>query len=259
MSKKRALPPRFVQALKEANIESIQAFLNEGVDLEAKFGKKTVLELIPPRSDELKILLIKAGARHPDLKQSLVWACNQADPELVKILIEYGSDTNIRARSGTPLMAAIGSGCRESMELLMDAGADFSIATTTATALSKAVVKGHIDTVMLLLERGCPPDITPKLAALTPLHVAIVEKRLDCLRALLAKGADPNRIAPEVMTGDPCGKLLQHNNCPPLQLALHVGALDLVGELLKSGADRTQPDGLGRDFDQLAAELGVKV
>ena len=259
MTKKKILPPDFVEALKGGNIESIQSFLEEGVDLEAKSGTKTVLELIPARSDELRILLIKAGARHPDLKQSLVWACSQADPELVELLIEYGSDINIRARSGTPLMAAIGSGCRTSLELLLDAGADFTIATTTATALSKAVVKGHIDMVQLLLERGCPPDISPKLATLTPLHVAIMEKRLDCLRALLARGADPNRIAPEVLTGDPCGKLFQHTDCPPLQLALHVGALDLVGELLKSGADRTQPDGEGRDFDQLATELGVDV
>lgn len=257
MNSRNRLPEKFVQALRNGDAEAARVFLHQGVDLDAKVSRKGVLELIPPRADGLKCLLIKAGARHPGLKQSLVWACNQGDPELVKALIDYGADVNQRARSGTPLMAAVGTGCLETFELLLQAGADPSLGTTLATPLSKAVVKDRIAMVNRLLEVGCDPNLTPKYGGVTALHTAIVEDKRDCMMRLLERGADPNMKAASVMTGDPCEPLATHTDCSPLHLALYAGQTHLIPRLLEHGADRAVKDGSGRTVDDLARDLGI--
>jgi ankyrin repeat protein len=257
VNQKDGLPKEFVQALKTGNIDGVQAFLNVGVDLNKTSGKKTVLELIPARANELKRLLIKAGARHADLKQALVWGVNQDDRELLQALLDYGADVNQRARSGTPLMAAIGLGSMESLDMLLQAGADPSIGTTTATALSKAVVRGQPSMVRRLLEQGCDPNLTPTSVDLTALHTAVFYDQRECLEILLDGGADPNLRATQVTTGDPAGKLETHTQCPPLHLAIHTGRLHLVPVLIARGADPSQVDGEGRDLQELSRQLGV--
>ena len=257
MNIRNRLPKEFIQALENGDTKAVQALLHQGVNLNAKTGKKGVLELIPPRADELKCLLIKAGARHPSLKQSLVWACNQDDPEVVKALIDYGADLNQRARSGTPLMAAVGIGCLQIFEMLLNAGADPSLGTTMGTPLSKAVVKNHVSMVKRLLEIGCDPDMTPKYGGLSALHASILEDKRDCMALLLKGGADPNKKAAEVMTGDPCGKLETHTDCSPLHLALYAGKAHLIPILLEYGADPAEKNGSGRNMEELSRELGM--
>lgn len=257
MNSGNRLSREFIQALKRGDTKTVQVLLREGVNLSARTAGKGVLELIPPRADELKCLLIKAGARHPDLKMSLVWACSQGDPELVKALIDYGADLNQRARLGTPLMAAIGVGCLQTFEMLLEAGADPSLGTTMATPLSKAVVKNRVSMLERLLMVGCDPDLTPKYGGLTALHTAVFEDRRDCIALLLKGGADPNRKAVEVMTGDPCGKLETHTDCPPLHFALYAGNAHLIPMLLEFGGDPALKDGSGRDIEELARDLGM--
>lgn len=257
MNSSNRLPKEFIQALENGDTKAVQTFLHLGVNLNAKTAKKGVLELIPPRADELKCLLIRAGARHPSLKQSLVWACNQNDPEVVKALIDYGANINQRARSGTPLMASVGTGCLQTFEMLLKAGADPALGTTMATPLSKAVVKNRVSMIERLLGVGCDPDLTPKYGELTALHTAVFEDRGDCMALLLKGGADPNRKAVEVMMGDPCGKLATHTDCPPLHLALYTGNAHLIPILLEYGADPALKDGSERNIEELARELGI--
>lgn len=61
------------------------------------------------------------------------------------------------------------------------------------------------------------------MKAQTPLFTAVSGKHLDCVVALLKAGADPNGS--------------QYNNCSPVLTAAREGAVDVLRELLRFGAE----------------------
>lgn len=61
------------------------------------------------------------------------------------------------------------------------------------------------------------------MKAQTPLFTAVSGKHLDCVVALLKAGADPNGS--------------QYNNCSPVLTAAREGDVDVLRELLRSGAE----------------------
>lgn len=123
-------------------------------------------------------------------------AARSGKHELVKLLLEHGAiaDEPERSTGATPWLAAAGANSLQSCDLLREKGADtaakdnkqrgvFHYAaqsganTLIEAALKNPALKGQAD--------------TPDTEGSTPLHLATQGQRADCIRALLAAGANP--------------------------------------------------------------------
>jgi ankyrin repeat protein len=158
----------------------------------------------------------------------------------------------------TPLLYAVRQGHREAVQVLLDRGADINQVSADKTSpLMMAVINGRFDLAMYLLERGADPKITT-MAGGTPLYRVVdlqwapksfypqpstkQEKvsYLELMKALLARGADPNtRLGRQLWyTGygfeldglDPAG-------ATPFWRAAQVADLDAMRLLVAAGAD----------------------
>jgi ankyrin repeat protein len=101
----------------------------------------------------------------------LIFSCLHGDEAMVKILLEYGADTNIEdPRGGTPLSNAVCAGKQtELLKLLVAYGADPNRMTTgfddpdvTGTPLMEAARMRDLPTVRGLLNLGADVNITNK-------------------------------------------------------------------------------------------------
>jgi ankyrin repeat protein len=158
----------------------------------------------------------------------------------------------------TPLLYAVRQGHADAVRTLIVRGADINgLSADKTSPLMMAIINGHFDLAMFLLEHGADPKIAT-LAGGTPLYRVIdlqwapksfypqpntkQEKvaYLDLMKALLARGADPNaRLTRRLWyTGygfdlegvDPTG-------ATPFWRAAEVGDLDAMRLLVASGAD----------------------
>ena len=145
---------------------------------------------------------------------ALMWAVAQQHPDVVKVLLELGADVRARSRTysqnvqtgdrggggavstvprggSTPLLFAARVGSVESVRLLLAAGADVNDSLPDgATALIVAAHSGHGAVGALLLDKGADPNTAD--VGYTALHAAVDRSDLPLVKALLAKGADPN-------------------------------------------------------------------
>src|SRR5262249_17854297 len=145
---------------------------------------------------------------------ALMWAAANAHPGVVQALIEGGADVNVRSRIDrmvvaffgqgefppgveidgggvTPLFFAARRGDLASTKLLIAAGANVNAATPSRTSvLVFAAHSGHGDVAGYLLEKGADPNADG--SGYTALHAAVLRGDLGLVKALLARGADPN-------------------------------------------------------------------
>ena len=152
---------------------------------------------------------------------ALMWAVAARHPEVVKTLLEVGADprsrTNVttelvykgfryitsppahsdgiieNAKRGgfTPLLFAAQQGDRQSAELLLAAGVDVNDTDASgASVLVVAAHSGHSKLAQMLVERGADPNAAG--AGYTPLHAAVLRGDAPLVKALLAKGANPD-------------------------------------------------------------------
>jgi len=158
----------------------------------------------------------------------------------------------------TALLYAARQGHFETVRTLLDAGIDINqVSADKTTPLMMAIINGHFDLGMYLLERGANPKLAT-VAGGTPLYRVIdlqwapksfypqpnarQEKvaYLELMKALLARGADPNaRLAAQLWyTGygfeldgvEPAG-------ATPFWRAAQVGDVDAMKLLVAQGAD----------------------
>jgi ankyrin repeat protein len=162
----------------------------------------------------------------------------------------------------TPLLYAVRQGHFEATAVLLENGAAINeLSADKTTPLMMAVINGHFDLAIELLQRGADPKIAT-VAGGTPLYRAVdvqwapksfypqpsvkQEKTsyLDLMKALLARGANPNaRLAKQLWyTGygfelegvEPAG-------ATPFWRASEVGDLDAMKLLVSAGADPNIP------------------
>ena len=207
---------------------------------------------------------------------ALMWAAAERHPEVVALLAESGADLRARTKNGfTALHFAARQGDIESVTRLLAAGADVNIrslpdspdkgrgpafASTLSegsTPLLVATVRGQVPVALYLLERGADPNAGD--AGFTPLHWAAGtweggvsnpvygfsdpmsgipsrQAKLQLVRALLARGANPNGR----MTKRPPGFVGGYDDAAgatSFLLASAAADVEMMKVLLAAGAD----------------------
>ena len=225
-------------------------------------------------------------------QSALMWAISERHSNVARRLVERGADIRARSTGGyTPLLFAARVGDLESAKMLIAAGADVNDTTPDqASALVVAVVRGHASLAIDLLERGADPNAGA--AGYTALHWAsgsweteltgpngidaqgaeewrslagVPGDKIDLIRALLARGADPNarltKAPPRVgYTQLPVEhRVVGVNPYPgatPFLLAAMAGDVDVMRILADNGADPRLASNDGTTALMVAAGLG---
>jgi ankyrin repeat protein len=270
----------------------VERLLAAGADPNAKLLHGETVLMTCARAGEpkaVKALLLRranVNAKETEHQQTaLMWAAAQRHPDVVELLVEAGAD--IRARSltyaqtvvgeqtqragreelnytvlrggATPLLFTARVGDAASAKVLLDAGADPNDAQPDGvSALVLAAHSGNGNVAALLLERGADPNAFG--SGYTALHAAILRSDLALVKALLARGANPNT---RMTKGTPLRRDTTDWNLPwtlvgmpPYLLAAKFLEAEIMPVLVAGGADPTltMPDGANALL--LAAGLG---
>jgi uncharacterized protein len=170
-----------------------------------------------------------AGGNSP-----LLIALYYGEPEIAAALVLRGCPVN--------LWEAAALGDLPRLHRHVDAGpADVrALSHDGWTPLHLAAHFGHAKAVQFLISRGA--DVHARSTndlANAPLHAALAGRSLECARALLDAGADPNAV--------------EHGGFAPLHQAAETGDLGLIRLLLERGAHKHVLDDEGRRPRDLAA------
>jgi ankyrin repeat protein len=222
---------------------------------------------------------------HEHHQTALMWAAAQRHPDIVGLLIDASADVRARSltyaqtvvgeqtqRAGreelnytvlrggaTPLLFTARVGDEESARLLLKAGADANDSQPDGvSALVLAAHSGNGNVAAVLLEHGADPDALG--SGYTALHAAILRSDLNLVKALLARGANPNV---RMTKGTPMRRDTTDWNLPatligstPYLLAAKFLEAEIMPALVAGGADPrlTMPN--GADAVMLAAGMG---
>src|SRR5688572_4464750 len=259
-----------VQLIEEQKFDEAAQLLDAGTDVNSSSADGTTALHWAAHygNTELARRLIRAEAE-PDVRNDygsspLGEAATVANLEMLEILLDADADVNLANPEGqTALMAVARTGNVDAAELLLSHGAEINAAETWGgqTALMWASARKHPDMVKFLVENGAEVDkraidrdwerrVTsePRVkemfsGGLTALLYAVREDCLDCVRQLVAAGADINKPDPE--------------NVSPLILALINLRFDIAKYLIEQGADVNQWDYYGRTPLYAAADMNI--
>jgi ankyrin repeat protein len=270
-------------AARAGAVPAIDALLAHGADANAAERRTGTTALmwaaLDNRAESIRAL-VRGGARVNT--RSARTAFPHTPPGVIGDPLEEGSSyvgqTVLPKGSWTPLMYAARQGARDAAAALADAGADLNATDPDgSTALALAAINGHASVVALLLDKGADPNVADR-TGMTPLYAAVdlhtmqlgfgrpdpppsvVAGSVDMIKALLARGADPNarlssRILKRVYTaGD--GKL--GKGATPYMRAARAGDVPVMKLLLAAGADPALTQDNGNTPLLLAAGLGFR-
>jgi uncharacterized protein len=208
--------PPLSLACTNANAAAIELLLKAGADPNVALpeGETALLTAARTGNPEAVKVLLTHGA---DIKaketwkgqDALMWAAAEGHRLVVDLLVERGADVNSTSKEGyTPLMFAARQGHLEIAKRLVAAGANVNATQTQGMSpLMLAIYNSNWDLAGFMLENGANPNINA--SGFTPLHLTITIRRpevlqftapastntlsgLDFIKALLARGADPN-------------------------------------------------------------------
>jgi cytohesin len=132
----------------------------------------------------------------------LDFPCLEGMVDVVRVLLEAGLDPNVPGENDvTPLLSAALSGEKNSAEIarmLLNAGADPNAKMSDGRfPLYEAATEGSPELVQVLLDGGAQIDLDEGFGE-TALAAAVYNNRADTAALLLKAGADPHaRISPE--------------------------------------------------------------
>ncbi len=213
----------------------VKALLAAGADVKAKtrLGALTPVMMAARAGDGAVLTLLLAAKGDAVTANSngttpLMFAASAGAPDAVAMLIERGADVNATdlTNGQTPLMFAAAQGRTEAVKLLLARKADPNAATKVSAIISmgerykaKSAGKGTRE----ITSEGGRSDINA-MGGLTALMFAAREGHQEVVRALVAGGADVNRVSGA-------------DNMSALMMAIVNGRLDIAKTLLDQGAN----------------------
>ena len=156
-------------------------------DAAQKADKAGLVALLKQKAD--------VNAPQGDGMTALHWAAYRGDTEMADALVKAGANVKAVTRNGniTPFSLACQNGNAAMIELLLKAGADPNgVILEGQTPLMTAAHSGNLDAVNVLLSHGVNVNAVEPFRGQTALMWAAAEKHPAIVKALLAKGADPN-------------------------------------------------------------------
>ncbi|MFJ8978512.1 ankyrin repeat domain-containing protein [Streptomyces sp. NPDC102282] len=198
-----------VRAAEDGDAALVAGLLDEGVPADHRADGRTALDLAVRHGHGDVVRLLLAAGADPEQEAGewgeltvLAQAATYSRTEIVRSLLDAGAHPDQECRTGFPLLFAAsaavpGPTCPEVVDLLLDRGADIGLRLRDLTALEWAVWFGRVDMVRQLLRRGADPS-----AAALELAVErgrrLPASRRDCalvIGALREAGA-PGRMVP---------------------------------------------------------------
>ncbi|XP_009958693.1 PREDICTED: ankyrin repeat and SOCS box protein 11 isoform X2 [Leptosomus discolor] len=126
------------------------------------------------------------------LKTLIAQACLGGHVACAKVLLENGAQVNAVTIDGiTPLFNACCSGSVACVNMLLEFGAKPQLRNHLASPIHEAVKRGHRECMEILLAHEVDID-QEDLQHGTPLYVACMYQRTDCVKKLLELGANVN-------------------------------------------------------------------
>jgi ankyrin repeat protein len=178
-----------------ADVETMRILVQSGADVQLR-GQDGTAPLLRTTHDLDKMrFLVDRGVPVDDIAM-VATASVPGSRSALELLVGHGGHASQAAPTYTALMAAAGTGDLDAVNCLLDHGADVKAKSPTGfTALIAAALSGNDRLVALLLERGADPNAVCTLERgilQTPAGVAASMGYADCLRLLIAAGADVN-------------------------------------------------------------------
>lgn len=182
-------------------VEIVERLLEKKPDLVAITSKTRITPLsiaCLTRCVEIVELLLQKGADPTTSIHKgysiLYMASSLGNTEIVKLLLEYGTDLTMLHGDHNPLFTASHGGHIEIVKLLLKYGADLNTPMSNGvTILNLASMLGHAEVVNLLLENGADPSVVGK-NGFTSLFIASAKGHAEMVESLLEKGADPSVV-----------------------------------------------------------------
>ena len=176
-----------------ADVEMMRVLVESGADVRVP-GQDGTAPLLRTTHDIDKMrFLLDRGAPVDDFAM-VAAASVPGSRDALELLFTHGGTARPAGPAYTALIAAAGAGYLEAVNCLLDHGADAKARTPTGfTALIGAALSGNAKVVAVLLERGADPNAVCKLERdilQTPAGVAASMGHVECLRLLMAAGAD---------------------------------------------------------------------
>uniref|UniRef100_A0A674I6X5 Ankyrin repeat and SOCS box protein 11 n=1 Tax=Terrapene triunguis TaxID=2587831 RepID=A0A674I6X5_9SAUR len=160
-----------------------------------------------------------------DRVSALHEACLGGHVACAKVLLENGAQVNAVTVDGiTPLFNACCSGSAACVNMLLEFGATPQLENHLASPIHEAVKRGHRECMEILIANDVDIDLEDSQHG-TPLYVACMYQRTDCVKKLLELGASVD-----------LGKRLD----TPLHAAVRKSSAEAVNLLTDYGASLTR-------------------
>jgi len=263
-----AAGPTLLDAAEQGDHVAALRLLAKGADANVSGPDGTTPIMWASSNDDVELVraLIRAGANVKAKNKLGTSALTEASiigsAPIINVLIKAGADPNTKNPEGeTPLMAAARSGKVDAAKALLEGGADINTKEEFGgqSALMWAAAQSQAEMVKLLVSRGAdvnargiirnwerkviteprPKDLNQ--GGFTPLLYAAREGCVDCVRHLIAGGADLDLEDPHRVT--------------PLNMALLNLHFGVAKVLVEAGADVDKWDFYGRSPVYMAADV----
>jgi uncharacterized protein len=230
---------------------------------------------------------------------ALMWAAAERHPDVVKVLLAHGADWKVRsfdretklpklsaassvtpfARGGfTAFLFTAREGDIESAKVMLDAGVDIDQTDVDGTnALVVSIMNKKYTFAKFLLDRGANPNLADDKGR-AALYAAVDIRNedysampsrkeddpmpsLDLVKALLARGANPNAQLTKNLpgrSGMDSGDITLDEGTTPLMRAARSGDATAMRALLEKGADPKLTTKDGNTVLMLAAGVGYR-